>query len=70
LLALPAAQETALQIRKNGLEILVCTAEEFNEKGLPETYEAEEYFTDGLQFSAQEQALEETNTSTKPYDEG
>jgi len=45
-LALPLAWDTALQMKRNGIQILVCPEEEFDEKGLPETYEAEEYFTE------------------------
>jgi len=50
-LASHIARDTALQMKRNGLEILVCSAEEFDEKGLPETYEtyeAEECFTEGM----------------------
>ena len=51
-LLLPVARDTALQMKRNGIQILVCPAEEFEEKGLPETYEAEEYFTEGVGRSA------------------
>ncbi len=48
LLASHIARDTALQVNRNGLEILVCSAEEFDEKGLPATYAAEECFTEGM----------------------
>jgi hypothetical protein len=48
LLALHIGRDTALQNKRNDLEILVCSGEEFDEKGLPETYETEECFTEGM----------------------
>ena len=65
LLASQLARDTALQIKRNGIQILVCPEEEFNEKGLPQTYEAEEYFTEGAWPLAQDEVLGEPSTELK-----
>ena len=70
LLPLNIARDTALQIKRNGLEILVCPAEEFEEKGLPETYEAEEYYAEGMDLPAPEAALDEPDSVSNLRAEG
>jgi len=69
-LVLGLARNTALQLKSNGIEVLVCTTEEFEEKGLPETYEAEEYFVEGMGLPAHEAALDEPNSVSKLCAEG
>lgn len=39
-----AAEAAAQNLRCEGLTVLVCTSEQFNELGLPQTYAADEYF--------------------------
>ncbi len=64
------ARNTALQLKSNGIEVLVCTTEEFEKKGLPETYEADEYFVEGMGLPAHEAALDEPNSVSKLCAEG
>ena len=59
LLAAHIARDTALQMKRNGIQILVCPEEEFDEKGLPQSYEAEEYFTEWMARSAAKQTSRE-----------
>jgi len=40
-----AADAVARMLRCQGLEVLVCTSDEFKEIGLPQTFAAEEYFS-------------------------
>ena len=40
-----AAQAAAQKLLCDGLNVLVCTTDEFNEIGLPHTYTADEYFS-------------------------
>ena len=38
------ARRLALKLKSLGIEALVCPSDEFEEKGLPATYRAQEYF--------------------------
>ena len=38
------ARHIALQLKGVGIEALVCPSDEFEDKGLPLTYRAQEYF--------------------------
>ena len=39
-----SAEVLAHRLRSEGLTVLVCTADEFSDVGLPQTYAADEYF--------------------------
>ncbi len=39
-----SARHLALKLKSLGIEALVCPSDEFEEKGLPATYRAQEYF--------------------------
>ena len=39
-----SARYLALKLKSLGIEALVCPSDEFEEKGLPVTYKAQEYF--------------------------
>ena len=39
-----SARHLAFKLKSLGIEALVCPSDEFEEKGLPVTYKAQEYF--------------------------
>ena len=39
-----SARHLALKLKSLGIEALICPSDEFEEKGLPVTYKAQEYF--------------------------